>query len=142
MALVDARRRARYASKLAHIEERLQWYAEWISGSDDVPLRRLGSYKALQEAIEAFADVAAMIVADSAHGVKDDESNISVSSKVGAFSSTFVGSLVELNALRNVLVHEYEGIDHDRAVASASRLLPALRSAIGEVKKWLSTRSS
>lgn len=136
---MDAQRRGRYADKLAHIEERLGWFEAWSPRSEDDPLRRLGSYKALQEAVEAFADIAAMVVVDAARGVKDDESNVASAAKLGAFSSAHVSALVELNALRNVLVHEYEGVDHTRAIASAGRLLPALRTAVEEVRRWLST---
>lgn len=135
---VETRRRARYADKLHHIEERLAWYAEWSPGSGKDPLRRLASYKALQEAAEAFADVAAMVVADSARGVKDDATNLRLAAEAGAFSAVHAAALVEPNGLRNVLVHEYEGIDHERAVASAGRLVPALRAAIEEVRGWIS----
>jgi uncharacterized protein YutE (UPF0331/DUF86 family) len=138
---VDAARLQRYADKLAHVDQRLAWYDEWARDAAKDARSRLASYKALQEAIEAFVDVAAMVVLDSARGVKDDATNLAVASDAGAFAKALLPGLRELNALRNVLVHEYDGIDQARADSSAQRLVPQLRLAAREVRTWLSKTS-
>lgn len=87
-----------------------------------------------------FTDIASMVVADAARGVKDDESNLRIAASTGAFAGSFVPALVELNALRNVLVHEYDGVDHARATESAARRVPVLRAASKEVREWISRK--
>ncbi|MHB8584860.1 MAG: HepT-like ribonuclease domain-containing protein [Thermoplasmatota archaeon] len=137
---MDSARLQRYADKLAHAENRLGLFASWREDAGKDLRTRLASYKALQEAAEAFADVAAMIVVDSKRAVKDDATNLRILSEAGVVAPGLTVALVEINGLRNVLVHEYDGIDDARALASAARLAPSMERAIKEVRIWLSTR--
>lgn len=135
---MDARRLRRYVAKLAHAEERLRQYEAWSAGALHDVRDRLASYKALQEAAESLADVAAMFAVDSKTIVKDDRANFGLMAQRGVFAERTAQDLAELSALRNVLVHEYDGIDDPQALASAQRILPGARAGIEGVRAWLS----
>ncbi|MFA5861479.1 MAG: DUF86 domain-containing protein [Candidatus Thermoplasmatota archaeon] len=135
---MDAKRLRRYVEKLAHAEDRLSRYESWRIGALTDLRDRLASYKALQEVAESMSDVAAMFAVDAKQTVKDDRMNFKLMAERRVFSANVAAQLAELSGLRNVLVHEYDGIDDARAFASAAELVPGIRSAIEEVRAWLS----
>lgn len=137
MWAVDARRIQRYQDKLAHAAQRLDWFEAWHPDGAKDPRSRLAAYKAMQEAVEAFSDVASMVTVDLSRGVKDDATNFALLGEQRVVAESLVPLLIEANGLRNALVHEYEGIDDGRVRAAAARLVPALRRAIEEVRAWL-----
>jgi uncharacterized protein YutE (UPF0331/DUF86 family) len=137
---VDPRRFQRYADKVAHGTERLDWFSEWKADAGHDARSRLAAYKALEEAVESFVDISAMVMVDCQWGVKDDATNILRLAKAAVVPEGQVADLLELNGLRNLLIHEYDGIDDARALEAGERLAPALREALEEVRTWMSTR--
>lgn len=137
---MDVRRLQRCADKLAHAQGRLADFAAWSPGAFDDPRDLLACYKALQEAVDAFSDVAEIVLAASRAAVRDDASNLGRLADRGAFSPRLLPALRELIELRHDLVHEAEAVDPARAMRTAARLLPALGQAMTEVGRWLSMR--
>ncbi|HID27221.1 MAG TPA: DUF86 domain-containing protein, partial [Methanosarcinales archaeon] len=77
---MDNKRLQRYIDKIDHINERIGDINTWLSELTDIididKKTRLAVYKAMQEAVEAETDVAAMIIKDEGKLPKDDYSNI------------------------------------------------------------------
>lgn len=138
---VDGDRLARYADKLDHAERRLGQAEGWLGQAADDEQVRLAAYKAFQEAVEALTDVAAMLVADLDRVPKDDYTNLAVLVDEGVLAEDLADRLAEANGLRNRLVHEYNGLDDDRALRSAGGLVDALAEATEVIRAWLSQTS-
>lgn len=98
----------------------------------------LASYHAVQEVAESLMDVAAMLMTDVGQPPRGDYDNLEKLAGLGVLSTATRDGLSELNGLRNRIVHEYDGLSPEIAIASARRLGDVVRSAVGEVRAWLS----
>lgn len=97
-------------------------------------------YKEFEEAAEILADVIAMIVKDMGRVCEDDYSNIEIVSQVLGIDEKLKNSLKKVNGLRNILVHEYNGVDDSLAFDSISELIPEIEKAIEVIEKWISEK--
>lgn len=131
---------ARIKDKLLHAQNRLGLFMEWHTSAGEQIKDRLASYKAIQEAAEAIADVAALLVKGLGIAPHDDYSNYCALKDKGALSDRSLSVLNEFNGLRNALVHDYEDISDSRALEAAQRLVPEILEVIGEVDEWISTQ--
>lgn len=111
---------------------------EWVGQASKGAMARLATYKAFQEAAEAAADLAAMALVDSGKPARDDYANFDLAARAGICAEGLAAPLAESTGLRNVLIHEYDGIDVDRALAGIDRLAPAIEAFLTEVERWLS----
>jgi len=134
-------RKERYNQKLnelkdrfAFIDSHLGWKEEFLQNR----MLRKAVYKEFQEAIEIVADLVAMIVKDSGMAVEDDYTNIEHASNLLKLSKALTLALRKANGLRNVLVHEYNGINDSLAYDSIEELMPQLKVFASEVEKWIS----
>ncbi|MDX1612362.1 MAG: HepT-like ribonuclease domain-containing protein [Candidatus Thermoplasmatota archaeon] len=134
---MDPERVARIADKLAHAEERLGQFEAWAPTALEDVRDRLASYKAFQEAVEAVMDVIAMIAKEVGATAKDDYTNIE-RLEGEALTAVSADALREANGLRNRLVHEYNGLSDQLALASGEDLTARMRRAIKEVRAWTS----
>jgi len=71
----------RYLRKLEHFSWRLSQVSDWISEVDEEvfvrdEMRKLATYKAFQEAVEAAMDIVAMICRDEGLVPEDDFTNV------------------------------------------------------------------
>lgn len=127
----------RYAKKVERIQHRLTSIREWSDGFLTVEKDRLATYKAFQEVAEAAMDIIAMMVTDEGLVPEDDYRNIQKLAQEAIFSDELQDQLKEVNGLRNRIVHEYNGLDHEIALESMKQLQPAITEFVGVVKRWL-----
>ncbi len=79
----------------------------------------------------------AMICTDEGISPKGDSINIEGLREYEILSEKLIQPLFESRALRNILVHDHNGIEKQLALESIQRLLPKL-SEVGEVMlEWL-----
>ena len=101
---------------------------------------RLAIYKAFQEVGEACLDMISMMLGDEGKTPEDDYINISKLEKLGIITKEIKQCLIDLNGLRNRIVHEYNGLDDKIALDSMDDLAPAIRDFLFEVEKWIKGR--
>ena len=137
---MNERRLARYLAKVDHARDRLARVDEWWAGATKSLQAQLATYHAFQEAAEASADLAAMIVVDLGQPSRDDRNNFALAANLGVLPPALVAPLQEATGLRNRLLHEYDGVDTPTALASIQRLRPAVGAFLEEVTRWLTKR--
>lgn len=93
-------------------------------------------YKEFQEAVEAAADISALVRRSLDSSAQDDYSNIDYLVERGIVAAGLGQPLKEANGLRNRLVHEYDGINDRIAYASIARLTETLREFSGVILTW------
>lgn len=71
------------------------------------PLERKGVYHAIQVAVDACMDLAAMVVKDKGEQVVDDYHNLEILAEAGAIDARLITKMKNLNGLRNAIVHRY-----------------------------------
>jgi len=98
---------------------------------------RKAMYKEFQEAIEAAADICALVRRSLDSSAQDDYSNVDYLVEREIIPADLGRSLKEANGLRNRLVHEYDGINDRMAYISIARLIEALREFPGVILRWL-----
>ncbi len=135
---VDPERLARIQDKLLHAEDRLGHFQQWSADARNHLKDRLASFKAIQEAAEAMADAAAMVLKERGVPPHDDYTNFEALRDLGAVTAGMAADLAELNGLRNAIVHEYDGLSDERALTAGERLAPAAQGIIEGVRAWLS----
>lgn len=136
--IVDAERLARYADKFERIDERLGQFEAWSPKAGEDEMSRAASFKAFQEIGDGLADVCAMLTKDLGMTPKDDYTNARKLEEHGVLTEGQCEVVFEVNGLRNRLVHEYDTLDEERALESASRLVPPVRELTQEVRTWIS----
>ncbi len=132
-------RKERYMQKLNElkdrvefIESRMGWKEEFLENR----ILRKGIYKEFQEAVEIASDIAAMLVKDFGFAVEDDYRNFEILGNKLGLEEKIVLALKKANGLRNVLVHEYNGIIDEQAYESIIQLLPFLKEFESRVRRW------
>lgn len=114
---------------------------EWIAPyEEDICIRdkmaRFAVYKAMQEAVEASLDIAAMAVKDMGKLPKDDYTNVEILAENKIVDDELAKLLNEANGLRNILVHSYNKIDDIRAFQSIKEVTPHFERFSEAIKKW------
>lgn len=140
---MDTKRIRRYLDKIDHINERIEDINTWLGELTDIididKKTRLAVYKAMQEAVEASTDVAAMILKDEGKLPKDDYSNIESLFELKVIDKKLKDALNEANGLRNRLVHEYNRLNDEVALESIQYLLVPIENFVEAVQKWMRT---
>jgi uncharacterized protein YutE (UPF0331/DUF86 family) len=132
--------RARYLQKLNElkdridfIEARLTWKEEFLSNR----VLRKAIYKEFQECVEIVFDLVSMIARDEGFFSEDDYTNLErIKEKIGIDEKTAL-LLKKAKGLRNVLVHEYDGIIDELAFDSMKNFLPAIKKFHEGVLEWI-----
>jgi len=132
--------RARYLQKLNElkdrtdfIEARLTWKEEFLSNR----VLRKAIYKEFQECVEIVFDLVSMIARDEGFFIEDDYTNLErIKEKIGIDEKTAL-LLKKAKGLRNVLVHEYDGIIDELAFDSIKKFLPAIKKFHEGVLEWI-----
>lgn len=120
------RRKTRYQEKIDFIQEKI----EYFDVEPDKKLVKWGLYYAVQTSIESLYDLIAMLVKDMGLQVKDDEYNVDILLKERKLSPDLAKQLKEAKGMRNIIVHQYNGVDENIIMES----LPRLKNLI---EKWL-----
>lgn len=135
-------RKTRYVQKLNELKDRIEFIESKVGWKEEFLENRIlrkGIYKEFQEAVEITSDIIAMLVKDFGYAVEDDYRNLEiVSSKLG-FEAKLVSALKKARGLRNVLIHEYNGIVDEQAYESILEVLPFLKEFEEKVREWIKT---
>ena len=138
---MDEKRERRFYQKLETLEDRLTFIEENFPGIDELignRVLRKALYKEFQELTDALGDISAMMAKEEGILVKDDYTNLE---RLKPFlKPDIIKNLKRANGLRNVLVHEYNGIDDPLAFESVQEVLPSFRVFGSMVREWLKNR--
>ena len=138
---MDEKRKRRYNQKINELEDRLEFIEENLPGNEEGFtenwMLRKAIYKEFQEAVKMMSDIAAMIRKDAGGIVEDDYSNIERACNILRIDGEICRLLKRANGLRNVIVHEYNGVDDSLAYESMKECLPALKRFMESVIEWL-----
>ena len=143
--MVDEARLKKYSRKIDFLFLRIRQIEEWVSGLTeeefvDDEMRKLATYKAFQEAVEASMDLVAMICRDSGLAPEDDFTNVERLVERGILPRDLAERLLESNRLRNILVHRYNRVSDVVAFHSIKELLSPLNRFGEMVKLWIRER--
>ena len=104
---------------------------------------RKAAERLLQEAIEAALDVNAHFIAELGREVPEEYyGGFLKVGELGILSIDLARSLAPSAGLRNRLVHEYEGIDDAKVLASIARLLDLYPRYIQAVEAYLTKQGA
>lgn len=131
----------RYLEKIKKIQKRLGEIHKWSSDFLKKEKDKLAVYKAFQEISEAIMDIVAMMLKDEELIPKDDYQNIKKLKGQGIINEEVKEALIEVNGLRNRIVHEYNGLDHKIALDSMKSFKDPTKDFLKEVKRWLKKKS-
>jgi len=133
----------RYVEKLEHFNKISNKLNDWVKNLDgngflDLDLKeQFGIYHAFQIIIEIITDLIAMAVKDLKVRPKDDYSNIESLKERGFLSEELSLTLRKLNGLRNILVHDYNGIDDLLAFKSIKESISVIKEFHKVMREWL-----
>lgn len=138
---MDEKRERRFYQKLEMLEDRLTFIEENFPEIDELMENRVlrkALYKEFQELTEALGDLSAMMTKEEGILVKDDYTNLEGLKSL--LEPDVIKNLKKANGLRNVLVHEYNGIDDLLALDSIHEILPSFLVFSSMVREWLKKR--
>ncbi len=144
---IDKKRIERYIEKLEHLKQLLKEIYKWtadINIEDFIKLdlkEQFGIYHAFQIIIEIMTDIIAMTVKDLKIKPKDDYSNIECLEKEGFLSNELTLTLRKVNGLRNVLVHDYNGLDDSIAFRGIKEYSSSIEEFCEVISQWLKKNS-
>lgn len=125
---MDQERRTRYLTKIEYIIDSIDMAEQLIDNPDSVQTNAL--YYCLLTSIESTLDLIAMLLKDKGTVAKGDQSNIEFLSSENYVSSELAAHLNKCKGLRNVLVHQYNGIDRQIVLRSFNDVKKTLTSFI------------
>jgi len=138
---MDEKRKRRFYQKLETLEDRLTFIEENFPEIEELIVNRVlrkALYKEFQELTEALGDLSAMMTKEEGILVKDDYSNLERLKTL--LEPDVIENLKRANGLRNVLVHEYNGVDDTLASESVQEVLPSFWVFGSMVREWLKNR--
>ncbi len=133
-------RRERFFQKLSELEDRIEFIEKNLGEREEFLVNRIkrkAMYKEFQELAEISADLSAMLVKDSGKCLEDDYSNLEKASSILGLDEDTCYKLKKGNGLRNVLVHEYNGVIDKQAYESIHEVLLGIKSYASALEKWL-----
>lgn len=135
---MDTDRISRYREKIAWATNRCTQIQEWIAiyGStcimDQMPL--LAIFKAYQEMTESLMDIIAMQMRDINLPARDDYTNIE---RALFLSIEHRKRLIEMNGLRNRIIHRYNSTDEEIALERIEFFIPIVYELLDEIRLWM-----
>lgn len=144
---IDDTRLERYIEKLEHFKKlalKLEKWTENVDKEKFVSLdlkEQFGIYHAFQILVEITTDLIAMTVKDLKFKPRDDYSNIKCLKEQNFISEELSERLRRVNGLRNVIVHDYNGIDEILAFKEINENFYFMKKFYDVMKKWLKKNS-
>ena len=128
----------RVMEKVEIVVERVEFIEEHLSKEilRDRILRK-AIYKEFQEAVEAMADICAMVRRGTNSSAKDDYSNIDFLVEKDVLEERTGIKLKEANGLRNRLIHGYDGVNDETACCAIEELIGNLRDFSVVILEWM-----
>ena len=91
-------------------------------------------YYRVQTSIDAMTDICAMLCKDLGQDVEDDYNNIDKLHNIDLFGDELTSRLKQLNGLRNVIVHKYNGVQEDIITDNLPLIQNTLKEFLSAVK--------
>ncbi len=98
------------------------------------PMPLLAIFKAYQEVTECLMDIIAMHMRDMDLPARDDYTNIE---RINIFSSDERRILIEMNGLRNRIIHRYNATDEEIARERITYYIPHVHELLERIKEWI-----
>lgn len=121
--------------KIKYVSESLSIVDKLLPNPNEIETSAL--YYRLLTAIESVMDVIAMSIRDSGGIPKGDKSNIQYLLKEKRIEAELSIHLLKCNGLRNVLVHQYNGIDREIVLRSVPDVRKSLTDLIDIIEEFL-----
>ncbi|MCG3217418.1 MAG: DUF86 domain-containing protein [Candidatus Heimdallarchaeota archaeon] len=140
---MDQSRKKRYLDKLQIIRERSKFCEKKVKELSDTDAKAVEEdsifslWYAFQTMVQSILDIIAMICMDEKISPRSDKINVDAIVKDGLLTTDFAKVINEARGLRNILVHEYNGIISDQAIDSIGKLLPHLKQVSKVFREWL-----
>ncbi|MFO8020717.1 MAG: DUF86 domain-containing protein [Promethearchaeia archaeon] len=137
----------RYIEKLEHFKSYMKNLENWIKdiGKKDflaINLKdQFAIYHAFQLSVEIITDLIAMTVKDLKIKPRDDYANIRYLKETKFLSEELTESLKKMNGLRNVIVHDYNGIDELLAFKGIKTNIRTMKDFYEVMREWLRKNS-
>lgn len=137
----------RYIEKMEHLHRYHQSLKKWVRNVDKKGFLSLkmkdqfAIYHGFQLIIEIITDLIAMLVKDLKIKPKDDYSNIECLQEQKILSETLSKNIKKMNGLRNVIVHDYNGMDELLAFNGIKENLKNVKKFDEVMRKWLRKNS-
>ncbi len=144
---LESKRIERYIEKLEHFNKLMEKLKVWIKDFDENKFiksdlkEQFGIYHAFQIIIEIITDIIAMVTKDIKIKPKDDYTNIDCLLEQKVISEQLSINLRKVNGLRNILVHDYNGLDNLLAYRGIKENINSLKEFHEVVSKWLKKNS-
>lgn len=128
---MDNLRKLRYKEKIELVRERIKQF-------DIKPQNKMekwGLLYAIQTAIESVFDLIAMLVKDMGIVVKDDEVNVEKIMNEKNLDDELGKQLKDAKGMRNIIVHQYNGINEGIIFNSLPKLKPLIEHWINIIEE-------
>ncbi len=132
---MDQLRKTRYKTKMRYVVESLSLAESLIEIPNEIEERAL--YYCLFTSIESAMDLIAMLIKDKGNIPKGDNFNIEYLVSQGFFTKEIAVHLKSCNGLRNVLVHQYNGVDREIVLDSFKDVNDTLTQMVTRVEEYL-----
>ena len=131
------------------VRRKLAELAEYVTQVSEYRVLTVARYRAdwktqrivertLQMAIEACLDIASHVVADRGlHAPATYAETFEILVRAGLMSPSLGDAMIRMTGFRNVIVHEYTGIDAEIVVRVLHDRLEDFRSFEAEALRWL-----
>lgn len=139
--LMEENKKKRFLQKLESLEDRLTFIEDNFAEIGELKENRVlkkALFKEFQELTEALGDLSAMMTREEGRLVKDDYTNLDGLKPF--LEPDIIKNLKKANGLRNVLVHEYNGIIDGLAFESMKEVLPSFWVFDKMVREWLTKK--
>ncbi|MHA1488887.1 MAG: type VII toxin-antitoxin system HepT family RNase toxin [Promethearchaeota archaeon] len=145
---MDQKRIQRYKEKEEYFNKLMAKLKEWtkdLNVNDFVSSLGLKDqfsiYHAYQIILELTTDLAAMVIKDLKLIPKDDYVNMDLLAENKIISKELAYNLKQINGLRNIVVHNYNGLDEEMAFKDFQKYHDYLKKYKEALDKWLQKES-
>jgi uncharacterized protein YutE (UPF0331/DUF86 family) len=132
---LDKLRKTRYKTKMRYVVDSLSLAESLIQNPTEVEERAL--YYCLFTSIESTMDFIAMLMKDRGNIPMGDDYNIEHLVSQGYVTEELAFHLKRCNGLRNVLVHQYNGIDREIVLDSFKDVKDTLTQMVMLMEEYL-----
>ncbi|MGV9203563.1 MAG: DUF86 domain-containing protein [Promethearchaeia archaeon] len=127
---MEEQRILQYKEKIDFIWEKIQYF----DVRPNKKLMKWGLFYAVQTSIESLFDLIAMLVKDMGLQVKDDEDNVDALIKEKNLDQDLGGELKDAKGMRNVIVHQYNGVNESIILKSLPKLKTLMKQWLNEIE--------
>jgi uncharacterized protein YutE (UPF0331/DUF86 family) len=132
---VDQLRKTRYKTKIHYIVKNLLLAENLIQNPNEIEEKAL--YYCLLTSIESMMDLIAMLIKDLGNIPMGDDYNVEYLVKQGIVTEELAVHLKSCNGLRNVLVHQYNGINQEIVIDSFEDVKDTLAHMVRYMEEYL-----